>query len=128
MKIKLPTQSKEIVEKENGDLELHIEQGEKEFDVDMTLLAQSRFEKNFPKMAEHENLLEYSQRICEIEDLKAEVILSKMKMLYCWFDTDMTYEEFVKLFDLTDKEYIEKLSTKIGKVFDLIFNGSAEKN
>lgn len=128
MKIKLPTQSKEIVENENGDLDLHIETGEKEFDVDMTLLAQTRFEKYFPKMAEHEDLLGYSQRICQIEELRAEVIISKMKMLYCWFDTDLTYEEFVRLFDLTDIEYVKKLSTKIGKVFDLIINGSAEKN
>ena len=128
MKIKLPIQTKEIIEKENGELELKVEQGEKEFDIDMTLLAQTRFEKNFPKMAEHEDLLGYSQRICAIEEIRAEIILSKMKMLYCWFDTDLTYEEFIKLFDLTDIEYIKKLSTKIQKVFDIIFNGSAEKN
>ena len=128
MKIKLPIQTKSVVEGENGELELKIEKGEKEFDVDMTLLAQTRFETHFPTMAEHEDLLSYSQRICAIKDLRAEVILSKMKMLYCWFNTDLSYEDFVRLFDLTDKEYIDKLSTKIQKVFDLIFNGSAEKN
>jgi len=128
MKIKLPTQTKEVVENENGELTLKVENGEREFDVDMTLLAQNRYEKNFPKMAEYEDLLSYSQRICAVEDLKAEVILSKMKMLYCWFDTELSYEEFVKLFDLTDKEYIDKLATKIQKVFSLIFSGSAEKN
>ena len=128
MKIKLPIQTKEIIEKEDGELGFLVKTEDKEFDVDMTLLAQTRFEKFFPKMAEREDLFDYSKRICEIEEVRAEVILSKMKMLYCWFDTDLTYEEFVKLFDLTDKEYIDKLSTKMKKVFDLIFNSSAEKN
>lgn len=128
MKIKLPIQSKEIVEKENGDLELKVEQGEKEFDVDMTLIAQRRFEQNFPKMAEHEDVLSYSQRICSIKEISAPIIISKMKVLYCWLESDMIYDDFLRLFDLTDKKYVEKLTTKIQKVFELIFNGSAEKN
>ena len=128
MKIKLPIQTKSVIEGENGELKLKVEKGEKEFDVDMTLLAQTRFETHFPKMAEHEDLFNYSKRICEIKSISAEVILSKIKMLYCWFDTDLSFEDFVKLFDLTDIAYIEKLSTKIQKVFELIFDGSAEKN
>lgn len=128
MKIKLPIQSKEIIENENGDLALKVEQGEKEFDVDMSLIAQRRFEQNFPKMAEHEDVLTYSQRICSIKEISAPIIISKMKVLYCWLASDMIYEDFVKLFDLTDIEYIKKLSTKIHKVFELIFDSSAEKN
>ena len=51
-----------------------------------------------------------------------------MKVLYCWFDTDLTFIEFLKLFDLTDMDYIKKLTEEIKTIFDLVLNSSAEKN
>lgn len=123
MKIKLPTQTRVIKE---GKIEKT--ESEQEFDVDMSLASQIRFETKFPELAEREDLFGYSKRICEFNELSAPVIISKMKMLYCWFDTEISFLSFLKLFDLSDETYVKKLSTEIQKVFNLIFDGSAEKN
>ena len=124
MKIKLPIQTKEII---NGELVKH--ESEKVFDVDTSLASQIRFEIKFPKMAEREDLFGYSKRICKIEELSAPIIISKMKMLYCWFDTDMTFVDFLKLFDLTDVDYsVNKLTKAMKEAFEIIFAESAEKN
>lgn len=124
MKIKLPIQTKEIV---NG--ELVKKQSEKVFDLDTSLASQIRFETKFPDLAKREDLEGYSKRICAVEDLSISVIVSKMKMLYCWFDTDMCFIDFLKLFDLTDTDYtVNKLTKAIKEAFEIIFDGSAEKN
>lgn len=123
MKITLNTQTKEI---KNGQ----IEKIKSKFtaDLDMSLASQIRFEAKFPELAKNEDLIGYAQRLKDVEELSAAVILSNMKVLYCWFDTDLTFIEFLKLFDLTDIEYIKQLTNEIKTVFDLILNGSAEKN
>ena len=123
MKIKLPIQTKEII-----DGKLVVKASQIELKIDTSLLAQQRFESKFPKLAEREDLEGYSKRICAVEELSMAVIISKMKMLYCWFDTDMTFEDFLRLFDLTDIEYINKMTTAIKEAFEIIFNASAEKN
>lgn len=124
MKIKLPVQTKEIV---NG--ELVKKQSEKVFDLDTSLAAQVRFETKFPELAQKEDLDGYSKRICKVEELSVALIISKMKMLYCWFDTDLCFVDFLKLFDLTDTDYtVNKLTKAIKEAFELIFDGSAEKN
>lgn len=124
MKIKLPIQTKEIA---NG--ELVKKQGEKVFDLDTSLASQIRFETKFPELAQREDLEGYSKRICKVEELSVAVIISKMKMLYCWFDTDLCFIDFLKLFDLTDTDYtVNKLTKSIKEAFELIFDGSAEKN
>ena len=51
-----------------------------------------------------------------------------MKMLYCWFDTELEFIDFLKLFDLTDLEYVKKITGTIKEAFELIFEASAEKN
>lgn len=124
MKIKLPIQTKEIV---NG--ELVKKQSEKVFDLDTSLASQIRFETKFPDLAHKEDLDGYSKRICKVEEISVAVIISKMKMLYCWFDTDLCFIDFLKLFDLTDTDYtVNKLTKAIKEAFELIFDGSAEKN
>lgn len=124
MKIKLPIQTKEIV---NG--ELVKKQSEKVFEIDTSLASQIRFETKFPELAQREDLDGYSKRICKVEELSVAVIISKMKMLYCWFDTDLCFIDFLKLFDLTDTDYtVNKLTKAIKEAFELIFDGSAEKN
>ena len=50
MKVKLPVQTKEIV---NG--ELAKKESEKTFDIDTSLASQIRFETKFPKLAERES-------------------------------------------------------------------------
>lgn len=123
MKVKLPVQTKEIVNDE-----LVKRENEKVFDIDTSLASQIRFETKFPKLAEREDLFGYSKRICAIDELAAPVIISKMKMLYCWFDTELDFIEFLKLFDLSDEAYVKKLTDAIKVAFELIFSGSAEKN
>ena len=123
MKIKLPIQTKEIV---NG--ELVKKQSEKVFDLDTSLASQIRFETRFPELAQKEDLDGYSKRICKVEELSVAVIISKMKMLYCYFDTEISFIDFLKLFDLSDLEYVKKLTSEIKQAFELIFDGSAEKN
>lgn len=123
MKIKLPVQFKKI---ENGQL-IKTEK-ETEFEIDTSLASQIRFEAKFPELAKNEDLFGYSQRICAIDSLSSGVIISKMKMLYCWFDTDMQFIDFLKLFDLSDKDYVDRLAKTMQDAFNLIFDGSAEKN
>lgn len=123
MKVKLPVQTKEIV---NGELVKR--ENEKAFDIDTSLASQIRFETKFPKLAEREDLFNYSKRICAIEELTAPLIISKMKMLYCWFDTELDFIEFLKLFDLSDEAYVKKLTDGLKVAFELIFSGSSEKN
>lgn len=123
MKIKLPVQFKKI---ENGQL-IKTEK-ETEFEIDTSLASQIRFEAKFPELAKNEDLFGYSQRICAIDSLSSGVIISKMKMLYCWFDTDMQFIDFLKLFDLSDKDYVDRLAKTMQNAFNLIFDGSAEKN
>lgn len=123
MKVELQTQTKEI---SSGKLEKKT--GKFIADLDMSLASQIRYEAKFPELANREDLYSYSKRICEIQDTTAAVLISKMKMLYCWFDTDKTFVEFLKLFDLTDIEYVEKLTKEIHNIFEIILEGSAEKN
>lgn len=123
MKVSLNTQKKEI---ENGKLKKV--KGVFTADLDMSLASQIRFEAKFPELAKNEDLIGYAQRLKEIKELNTAVVLSNMKVLYCWFDTDLTFIEFLKLFDLTDMDYIKKLTEEIKSVFDLVLNGSAEKN
>lgn len=123
MKIKLPIQTKEI-----KDDKLVKEMSEKEFELDTSLASQMRFEAKFPLLAQNEDLFEYSKRICSIEGQSAGLIISKMKMIYCWFDTDMPFVDFLKMFDLSDFEYSQKLTNKIHEVFKIVYDGSSEKN
>ena len=123
MKVTLNTQTKEI---KNGQVEKV--KGTFTADLDMSLASQIRFEAKFPELAKNEDLIGYAQRMKDVKELSTAVILSDMKILYCWFDTDLTFIEFLKLFDLTDIDYVKRLMEEIKTVFDLILNGSAEKN
>ena len=123
MRVTLNTQRKEI---KNGKLEKI--KGTFTADLDMSLASQIRFEAKFPELAKNEDLLGYAQRLKDINELSTAVIISNMKVLYCWFDTDLTFIEFLKLFDLTDIDYIKQLTEEIKTIFELVLNSSAEKN
>ena len=123
MKIKLPVQVKEI---ENG--KLIRKRDSIEFDVDVSLASQMRYEKKFPELAQNEDLLNYSRRIREHEGISLAKILSELKLFYCWLDTQVEFDDFLKLIDLTDKEYVKEFTKALSESFDIILNGSAEKN
>lgn len=124
MKVKLPVVTKnEIVEKKHV-----FETEEKEFDVDMSLACQMRWETKFPELAEKETIVDYGVRTSKIESQNAAVILSKLKFIYCLFDMDMSFIQFVKMFDFTDEKYVKELLDRIEETFKLVFNSSSEKN
>lgn len=123
MKVKFPVQRKELV-----GIELKKEKKYIDFDIDVSLASQYRYETKFPNLAEREDLYNYSKRISEVKELSAGKILSWLKLLYCWIDTDLEFIDFLKLIDLTDKEYVKELTDTLENIFNVILDGSAEKN
>lgn len=123
MKITLPVQTKEY---KNG--ELIKTKKEEEFELDTSLASEIRWEARFPEQASREDLFSYTQRIQKDDALTAPSILSKMKAIYCWFDTSKSFIDFVKMFDLSDATYIEDLTSRIKAVWETIQSSSAEKN
>lgn len=123
MKIKLPIQTKEFVAGKQK-----VVKGEKEFDLDTSLASQIRWEARFPEQAIHEDLFTYTQRIAKQDQVTGPVLISKMKTIYCWFDTDMSFIDFLKMFDLSDSAYVKSLTDQISAVWQSITESSAEKN
>lgn len=126
----------EIIE-ENG--ELKNKQIEKEFVcyVDPSINAQTRFEANFPLIAEKGiDLIEYTRNIHEkfnnSKSKNGTLSLSEigvlLKVMYCWFDTDISFDDFVTLFTLGDLDQQKKTTEKFIKIIEMIFGSSAEKN
>lgn len=123
MIVKLHTQKKEI---KDGKLEKIA--GIFEADLDMSLASQMRYETKFPELAKREDLYSYTNRINTINEISAGLVISKMKTLYCWFDTDISFVDFLKLFDLSDENYIIRIMGEIKDILNLVIDGSAEKN
>ena len=124
MKVKLPFITKDQME--NG--RRVFEYTDKEISVDNTLNAQMRWESRFPELAEHASIVDYSTRIKEVGGTSLAVIISKMKVIYCFLDTELTFEQFLKMFDYSQKEYVEKLIEWLTEAFEAIFDAAAEKN
>jgi len=123
MKVKFPIQRKQLVDGKVTKEKQYID-----FDVDVSLASQVRYETKFPDLAKREDLYNYSKRISEIKELSTAKILSWFKLLYCWIDIDIEFIEFLKLFDLTDQKYVQELVKVLQEAFEKIFDGSAEKN
>lgn len=124
MKAKLPIRKSEILN--NGEIK-NID-SEIEFDVDLGIVSQIRFDSKFPELAKNEDIYSYTKRIFAIEENSASVLISKLKVLYCWFDIDMDFISFAKMFSSVDKEYSDKLKSRIDIIVNAILNSSAEKN
>lgn len=124
MKVTLPVKIRD----ELKDGKRILEYSEKDFELDLSLAAQMRWEAKFPEQAQIEDLANYIMRINEQKDLSTSVVLSKIKALYCCFDTDINFINFLKLFDFSSKEYIDKLTNKLTEIFEAIKNEAAEKN
>ncbi len=124
MKVKLPVVTKnEIVEGKHV-----FETGEREFEMDMSLGCQMRWEAKFPELAAKETFVDYSSRLKELESKNPAIILSKMKVIYCFFETELSFTQFIKMFDFTNLKFTEELLTRLDEVFSLVLNSSAEKN
>ena len=124
MKVKLPVVTKnEII-----DGRRVFESGEREFELDLSLGCQMRWEAKFPALAEKETFVDYSSRLQKLKSENTAVILSKIKVVYCLFDTAMSFTDFLKMFDFTNIEFTEKLLARLDEFFTLILNSATEKN
>lgn len=124
MKVKLPV----VTRNEIVDGELKFETAEREFEMDMSLACQMRWEAKFPELAAKENFVDYTTRTKELESKNPAVILSKMKAIYCFFDTDLSFVQFIKMFDFSRLEFTEELLKRINEVFEIVLKSSSEKN
>lgn len=124
MKVKLPV----VVQNEIQGGKHLFKSEEKEFDVDMSLACQIRWEAKFPELAKNETIVDYAVRTSKIQSQNAAVILSKLKFLYCLFDTEISFIQFVKMFDFSNEAYVTDLLKRIEEIFQLVLNSAAEKN
>jgi hypothetical protein len=108
-----------------------IEYADKEFELDLSLNCQMRWEKHFPTQAEKEDILLYTERIRDLlkrDSLSAPLIVSMFKAIYCYFDTAMKFQEFLAMFDFSSVEYVEKLVGQLKEVFEIVEAEAVEKN
>lgn len=108
-----------------------IEYADKEFELDLSLNCQMRWEKHFPTQAENEDLILYTERIREaIEKDQASVplIISMLKTIYCYFDTDISFQQFLRLFDFSSIEHTEKIVNDMKNIFEIVLAEAVEKN
>ena len=80
-------------------------------------------------------MISYTQRIHtlletkkDLNKLTAPFIISMFKTIYCYFDTDLTFMQFLKLFDFSSVEHTEQLINKMKEVFDVVSSEASEKN
>jgi len=124
MKVTLPIVTKdEIINKKRVT-----EYGEKAFNFDVSLGCQKRWEAKFPDNAEREGIVDYVERLKDEKRTSMPVIISKLKAIYCFFDTDMSFMAFLQMFDFTNAEYTKNLINKINELFEVVFDGASEKN
>jgi len=122
MEITLPLQETKIEDGKKKIVEYNMT-----FILDMTLASQIRFETKFPLLAQKEDLYSYTERIMN-EPATVGKYISLMKAIYCWFNTERSFIEFISLFDVVDDKYREKLLEQVKRIFAIIFDSSAEKN
>lgn len=123
MIIKLPVVYKRVV-----DGKLEVQKDYLDCIIDTSLASQIRYEAKFPELAKNEDLYGYSKRLREHKELTIGKILSDLKLLYCWLKIDLEFIDFVRLFDMSDKEYVKDLLKAMDEGFKFILNSSAEKN
>ena len=88
---------------------------------------QLRWEAKFPELAAQCSVTDYASRVAKMPS-DAASLLSKLKCIYCFLETDMRFLEFIRLFDFTKKEYVQELVHRIGEAFKVMLDGAAEKN
>lgn len=106
----------------------------KEFELDVTLNAQMRWEKKFPEQAEQEELLVYAERV-NAQPLQypngqiiTPVLIARLKVLYCYFNFEFPFTDFLSMFDMTLPEQSETLVKQIKEAFEIISGEASEKN
>ena len=72
--------------------------------------------------------MDYAMRLKGESGENVSVLISKLKVLFCFFKLDGDFVNFLKMFDFSQREYVEGLIEKISEAFNAIFAGAAEKN
>ena len=124
MKVILPFVKKD----EFKDGKRIFETEDRSVDIDNTLVSQMRWEANFPEIAARESIVDYAMRLKGESGENVSVLISKLKVLFCFFNLDVDFVSFLKMFDFSQREYVEGLIEKISEAFNAIFEGAAEKN
>lgn len=121
-KTKLPV--KERIEGDNG--KVITQEREIAIMVDTSIFAEERWEKNFPANASRETVFRYVERVHEDGMLDKAHILSNLKALYCFIESDelSDFKSFCQLFDLADGKYLETLCDKIKWIFSIVLDSS----
>lgn len=125
MRIELPMLKQEIVGEEVVSTESTVV-----FDLDTSVYSEERWEQNFPRLAEHEGLFSYIDRV-QKESISDRVkVASMLKAIYCFIESEdiHSYKEFAKMFVLSAPEYTERLISRLVSAFKLILGSSAVKN
>ena len=117
IKTKIPVQDKEI----NAENKLVVAEREIEVKIDTSLFAEERWEQNFPHNAKNETLFAYVERIQNAGVVGGANIVSNLKALYCFMESDAIpdFKSFLQMFDLADAEYLTRLVDKIKFVFEI---------
>lgn len=124
MKVTLPFVKKD----ELKDGKRIFETEDRAVEIDNTLVAQMRWEANFPEIATRESIVDYAVRLKGENGENLAILISKLKVLYCFFKLDGNFVGFLKMFDFSQKGYVECLIRKISEAFNAIIEGAAEKN
>lgn len=117
IRIKLPILNQQVI-----DGKLVSSKSEMNCSLDVSALSQEIWEREFPKQAEKEALFDYMDRIIKQPDSMSKAI-STIKILYCFihFETPMTKDSWLSMFNLLDVDYVKELVDTITKVFNLIY-------
>lgn len=129
MIIKIPYNRRELVA-DGDDYKVEDNRGEITAALDLSVQAEERWEKHFPKQAEKETVFAYVERIGAIKRTSANmasIVLSGIKALYCFLLSEdlPTFEAFASLFDLSDSETLNKQIKVLEAALGAAKNGGA---
>lgn len=125
MRIELPTLKQEMVGEEVVTTE-----STAVFDLDTSVYSEERWEQNFPRLAQHEGLFQYIERVQKDSQTEKVRVIAMLKAIYCFIESNTvpTYKDFAKMFNLAVPEYTDKLINKLKIAFKLVLGGSSVKN
>lgn len=117
-----------ILDEESGEIT------QMKVEVDTSLYSQMRWEKTFPEIAKTEDIFDFTQRLAHmnIASLDASKMLpraiSLLKPIYCFVDSSMAWDEFVKQFKICDSKYFDMLVQSCAQILKYVLGSSSEKN
>lgn len=125
MKVEIPMLKQELKDGEVINKETTVL-----FDLDTSVYSEERWEQNFPKMAEHEGLFQYIERVQKNSLTDRVKVASMLKAIFCFIESESvtSYKEFAKMFNLATPDYTSRLIDSLKNAFKLVLGGSSVKN